>query len=66
MPSRLLSEPGDRPEKPRHIIAGNERVARLFLPACPASDLIWLDAHRRRAPNRRSLARLIDMRRVVS
>jgi hypothetical protein len=67
MPRHLLFEPGDLSEKPRGLIAGNERVAHRFLPACPASSLIRLDTQgRRQTPNRRRLARLIDSRRVVS
>jgi hypothetical protein len=46
---------------------GYQRIARRFLPACPAATLIRLDAqHLRRALSRRRLARLIDSRRVVS
>ena len=46
---------------------GYQRVARFFLPACPAADLIRLATHNtRRAISRRRLARLIDGRRVVS
>jgi hypothetical protein len=46
---------------------GYERVARRFLPPCPAKMLIRLDAQApRRAFNRRRLARLIDTRRVIS
>jgi len=67
MPRHLLIELGDLPEKPRGLIAGNERVAHRFLPACPASSLIWLNPPgRRQAPSRRRLARLIDSRRMVS
>ena len=67
MPRHLLIELGDLFEKPRGLIAGNERVAHRFLPAGPASSVIRLDAPgRRQAPNRRRLARLIDTRRVVS
>ncbi|HZE46696.1 MAG TPA: hypothetical protein VE087_07450 [Xanthobacteraceae bacterium] len=67
MPRRPLIEPPDLAEKTRGAIAGNERVAHRFLPARPASALIWLNAPgRRHAPSRRRLARLIDSRRVVS
>ena len=67
MPRRPLIEPPDLAEKTRGAIAGSERVAHRFLPARPASCLIWLNAPgRRHAPNRRRLARLIDTRRVVS
>ena len=56
-----LGEPIDRAR------GGYQRVARRFLPKCPAANLIRLDAHDpRRALNRRRLARLIDPRRVVS
>jgi hypothetical protein len=67
MPRHLLIELGDLPEKPRGLVAGNERVAHRFLPPCPASSLIWLNAPgRRQVPSRRRLARLIDSRRMVS
>ncbi|HKC34304.1 MAG TPA: hypothetical protein VKC16_12660 [Xanthobacteraceae bacterium] len=67
MPRRPLNEPPGLAEKTRGAIAGNERVAHRFLPARPASALIWLNAPgRRHAPSRRRLARLIDARRVVS
>jgi hypothetical protein len=67
MPRHLLIELDDFLEKPRGLIAGNERVAHRFLPARPAATLIRLDPPgRRHAPNRRRLARLIDLRRVVS
>jgi hypothetical protein len=66
MPHRLLNESPDLSEKTRGAI-GNARVAHRFLPARPASALIWLNAPgRRHAPSRRRLARLIDSRRVVS
>ena len=56
-----LGEPVDRAR------GGYQRVARRFLPACPAANLIRLDAHNpRRALSRRRLARLIDPRRTVS
>jgi hypothetical protein len=46
---------------------GCERVARRFLPSCPASTHIRFDGHTaRRALSRRRLARLIGPRRVVS
>jgi hypothetical protein len=67
MPRHLPIELVDFAEKPRGLIAGNERVAHRFLPARPASSLIRLDAPgRRHALGRRRLARLIDTRRVVS
>ncbi len=56
--------PGELIDRAR---GGYQRVARYFLPACPAANLIRLDAHNpRRALSRRRLARLIDWRRVVS
>jgi hypothetical protein len=46
---------------------GYQRVARYFLPACPAANLIRLKTDvSRRALSRRRLARMIDWRRVVS
>ena len=46
---------------------GSERVARHFLPPCPAAKRIRLAVYNpRRALSRRRLARLIDSRRVVS
>jgi hypothetical protein len=46
---------------------GYQRVARYFLPACAAADLIRLKTENpRRALSRRRLGRLIDWRRVVS
>jgi hypothetical protein len=67
MPRRPPIESPDLAEKTRGAIAASERVAHRFLPACPASALIWLNAPgRRHAPSRRRLARLIDSRRVVS
>jgi hypothetical protein len=67
MPHRLLNESPDLSEKIRGAIMGNARVADRFLPARPASCLIWLNAPgRRHAPGRRRLGRLIDLRRVVS
>jgi hypothetical protein len=62
----LLSDLLTDSEKPRGS-GGYERVARRFLPACPASAMIRLDGRNpRRALSRRKLARLIDPRRVVS
>jgi hypothetical protein len=67
MRRRLLSELSDHPEKSRGTVGGNERVARRFLPKCPAAMHIRLDGGSpRRALSRRRLARLIDPRRVVS
>jgi hypothetical protein len=67
MPRRPPIELPDLAEKTRGAIAASERVAHRFLPARPASALIWLNAPgRRQAPSRRRLARLIDSRRVVS
>jgi hypothetical protein len=67
MPRRLPNELSGRPERPRGTISGQERIARRFLPACPASTLIRLGARDpRRALSRRRLARLFDSRRVVS
>jgi hypothetical protein len=67
MPRHLLNELIDLPVKTRSAIVGNERVAHRFLPAAPPASLIRLDAPgRRHAPHRRRLARLIDVRRVVS
>jgi hypothetical protein len=55
---------GETAERTR---SGSERVARRFLPPCPAANLIRLAAYEpRRAYSRRRLARLIDQRRVVS
>ena len=46
---------------------GWQRVARRLLPPSPAADHIRLDTYNpRRALSRRRLARLIDVRRVVS
>ncbi|HEY1543902.1 MAG TPA: hypothetical protein VGG01_15940 [Xanthobacteraceae bacterium] len=56
--------PGDSIDRTR---GGYQRVARYFLPPCPAANLIRLAAYDpRRALSRRRLARLIDPRRVVS
>jgi hypothetical protein len=67
MPRHLPNEPSDQPVRLRGAVAGNERVAHRFLPACPASNLIRLNPRRRRhAANRRQLARLVDPRRAVS
>jgi hypothetical protein len=56
--------PGEAIDRAR---GGYQRVARHFLPPCPAANLIRLDAHNpKRALSRRRLARLIDWRRVVS
>jgi hypothetical protein len=49
------------------IRGGWERVARRFLPTCPAAMTIRLDGpDARRALSRRRLARLLDTRRTVS
>ena len=54
----------DPPERTR---GGWQRVARRFLPPSSAASHIRLDAYDpRRALSRRRLARLIDVRRVVS
>jgi hypothetical protein len=67
MPRRLLNELIELSEKSRGSMGGYERVARRFLPKCPASALIRLDTgNPRRALSRRRLARLIDSRRTVS
>jgi hypothetical protein len=67
MPRRLPNESPDLSDKTRGAIAGHARVADRFLPARPASCLIWLNAPgRRHAPSRRRLGRLIDLRRMVS
>jgi len=63
---RWLGEtmPGETIDRSR---GGYQRVARFFLPACPAANLIRLVSYDpRRALSRRRLARLIDQRRVVS
>ena len=56
--------PSEQSEK---IRGGCERVARRFLPGCPAALSIRIDGpDARRALSRRRLARLIDPRRTVS
>jgi hypothetical protein len=64
-PSELVFiEDGAQSEKNR---GGFERVARRFLPLCPAAMSIRLESpDARRAFSRRRLARLIDLRRTVS
>ena len=58
---------GETSEHSERFRGGWERVARRFLPASPAAAIIRLDRHDpRRALSRRRLARLIDIRRVVS
>jgi hypothetical protein len=60
MPNRL----DDSAERTR---GGWQRVARRFLPPSLAANQIRLDTYNpRRALSRRRLARLIDLRRVVS
>jgi len=67
MPSRRPSEIFPLSESAERTRGGSERVARRLLPACPAAELIRLDAYEpRRAYSRRRLARLIDTRRVIS
>jgi hypothetical protein len=60
----LPNGPDDPVERTR---GGWQRVARRFLPASLAANQIRLDTYNpRRALSRRRLARLIDVRRVVS
>jgi hypothetical protein len=60
MPNRL-DDPAERTR------GGWQRVARRFLPPSLAANQIRLDTYNpRRALSRRRLARLIDLRRVVS
>jgi hypothetical protein len=64
-PKTIMSAgPEDSAERTR---GGWQRVARRFLPPSLAAHQIRLDTYNpRRALSRRRLARLIDLRRVVS
>jgi hypothetical protein len=63
-PKTVMPIASDESERTR---GGWQRVARRFLPPSLAANQIRLDTYNpRRALSRRRLARLIDLRRVVS